>query len=66
MLNFFEDEYTTHVASNVIYIAAFFTGYARVKLYQGKVIYMDTQSVIYVSPTGQPLININHTGELGH
>ena len=66
-----QDEYTPHVASNV-YIAAFITGYARVKLYQDaleplreKVVYMDTDSVVYVSPTGQPLINIDHTGQLG-
>ena len=66
-----QDEYTPHVASNV-YIAAFITGYARVKLYQDaleplkeKVVYMDTDSVIYVSPTGEPLINSDHTGELG-
>jgi hypothetical protein len=43
-----------------------------VKLYQDaleplreKVIYMDTDSLIYVSPTGAPLINIDNTGELG-
>ena len=66
-----QDEHTPHVASNVC-IAAFITGYARVKLYQDaleplreKVIYMDTDSAIYVSPTGAPLINIDNTGELG-
>ena len=50
-----QDEYTPHCASNV-YIASFITSYARVKLYKdgllplgGKVLYMDTDSVIYIS-----------------
>ena len=66
-----QDKYTPHVASNV-YIAAFITAYARVKLYKDallrleeKVVYIDTDSVIYVSPSGEPLIDIDHTGELG-
>ena len=66
-----QDEYTPHIASNVC-IAVFITAYARVKLYKDallplgeKVVYMDTDSVIYTSPTGQPLIDIDHTGELG-
>ena len=56
------DKYTSHKASNV-YIAAFITSSARVKIYADallplgeKVLYMDTDSVIYVSPTGEPLI----------
>ena len=66
-----QDEYTLHCASNV-YIASFITSYARVKLYKDallplgdKVLYMDTDSVIYVSPSGEPLIPIDETGELG-
>ena len=30
-----------------------------------KVRYMDMDSVIYVYPSGEPLIDINHTSELG-
>ena len=65
------DEWTPHTASNV-YIAAFITAWARIKLYEDalgplgeKVIYMDTDSVIYVSPTGLPLIPMDTTGEMG-
>ena len=66
-----KDEWTPHTASNV-YIATFITGWARVKLYedallplQQKVVYMDTDSVIYVSPDGNPLIAMDTSGEMG-
>jgi len=65
------DHMTEHSKSNV-YISAFITGYARMKLYedalevlQEKVLYFDTDSVIYVSPTGEHLITPDTTGALG-
>jgi G:T-mismatch repair DNA endonuclease (very short patch repair protein) len=64
------DEYTEHEKSNV-YIAAFVTTYARLKLYEAleflndKVLYFDTDSVVYVSPTGDHLIDISVDGHLG-
>jgi hypothetical protein len=64
------DEYTTHQKSNV-YIAAYVTAYARLKLYealeilQEKALYFDTDSCVYVSPTGEHLIPISTSGELG-
>ena len=64
------DEYTTHQKSNV-YIAAFVTAYARLKLYealeilQDKVLYFDTDSVVYCSPTGEHLVPISDSGCLG-
>ena len=64
------DEYTTHQKSNV-YIAAYVTAYARLKLYealellQEKVLYFDTDSCVYVSPTGEHLMPISDSGELG-
>ena len=63
--------YTEHHKSNV-YISAFITGYARLKLFdealdplQRQVLYFDTDSVIYVSPTGQHLIPVDSTGVMG-
>jgi len=60
-----------HHKSNV-YISAFITAYSRMKLYhdallplQEKVLYFDTDSVMYVSPTGNHLIPIDTTGALG-
>lgn len=64
------DEYTTHQKSNV-YIAAYVTAYARLKLYealellQEKVLYFDTDSCVYVSPTGEHIMPISESGELG-
>ena len=64
------DEYTTHQKSNV-YIAAYVTAYARLKLYealeilQDKVLYFDTDSVVYCSPTGEHLVPISDSGALG-
>jgi hypothetical protein len=64
------DEYTTHQKSNV-YIAAYVTAYARLKLYealeilQDKALYFDTDSCVYVSPTGDHIIPISDSGELG-
>lgn len=55
------DEYTEHEKSNV-YMAAFVTTAARLTLYkvlerlQEKILYFDTDSCIYVSPTGEPLV----------
>jgi hypothetical protein len=65
-----DDEYTTHQKSNV-YIAAYVTAYARLKLYealeilQEKVLYFDTDSCVYVSPTGEHLVPISTSGALG-
>ena len=63
--------YTEHAKSNV-YISAFITGYARLKLFdealdplQIQVLYFNTDSVIYVSPTGQHLIPVGTSGVLG-
>jgi hypothetical protein len=65
------DEYSQYKKGNV-YISTFITAYARLKLYedaleplQEKVLYFDTDSVIYVSPTGEPLLPIDTTGALG-
>jgi hypothetical protein len=64
------DEYTIHQKSNV-YIAAYVTAYARLKLYealeilQEKVLYFDTDSVVYCSPTGDHLVPISTSGDLG-
>lgn len=62
---------TEHYKSNV-YISAFITAYSRMKLYLDalkplgdKVLYFDTDSVMYVSPDGSPLIPIDTTGALG-
>ena len=50
----------------VMYVAAFSTSYDRIKLYKEalaplgeNIIYMDTDSVINVSPDGQSLIPID-------
>ena len=63
--------FTEHMRSNV-YISAFITSYARLKLYdealdplKNMVLYFDTDSVIYVSPTGEHLIPVDTTGEMG-
>ena len=63
--------YTEHAKSNV-YISAFITGYARLKLFdealdplQRQVLYFDTDSVIYVSPNGEHLIPVDTTGVMG-
>jgi hypothetical protein len=65
------DIMTEHHKSNV-YISAFITAYSRMKLYEEallplgeKVLYFDTDSVMYVSPTGEHLIPIDTTGALG-
>jgi hypothetical protein len=65
------NDMTEHSRSNV-YISAFITAYARLKLYNealeplGKnVLYFDTDSVIYVSPTGEHLVDIDTTGAMG-
>jgi len=65
------NEYTEHGKSNV-YISTFVTAYARLKLYEeameplGKlVLYFDTDSVVYVSPTGEHLIHPDTTGVMG-
>lgn len=57
--------------TNVL-LASFITSYARTKLYmegyhklQEKMLYADTDSLIYVSPTGDHLIPIDQTGALG-
>lgn len=64
-------EYTEHSRSNV-YISAFITAYSRDKLYaealqplNRSVLYFDTDSVIYVSPTGDHLIPVDTTGAMG-
>lgn len=64
-------EYTEHTKSNV-YISAYITGYSRMKLYMEaleplnrNVLYFDTDSVIYVSPTGEHLIPVDTTGAMG-
>ena len=63
--------YTEHNRSNV-YISAFITAYSRLKLFdealnplQQSVLYFDTDSVIYVSPTGADLIPVDTTGQMG-
>ena len=65
------DGMTEHHKSNV-YISAFITGYARVMLIDDvfeplgrNVLYYDTDSAIYVSPTGEHLLPVNTRGELG-
>ena len=65
------DQFAEFKGANV-YIAAFITAYARVKLYREalvpcgeRVLYFDTDSVIYVSPTGDPIIPIDTTKTLG-
>ena len=61
---------TEHNISNV-YISAFITGYSPLKLYellevlQKKVLYFDTDLIVYVSPTGEHLVNPDTTGNLG-
>ena len=63
--------YTEHNRSNV-YISAFITGFSRLKLFeealdplQHLVLYFDTDSVIYVSPTGTDLMPVDTTGQMG-
>ena len=63
--------FTEHSKSNV-YISAFITAYSRLKLYhealdklKSLVLYFDTDSVIYVSPTGEDLIPEDTTGQMG-
>ena len=64
------DEYSVHTKSNV-YIAAYVTAYARLKLYealeilQDKALYFDTDSCVYVSPNGEHIIPISDSGDLG-
>lgn len=65
-----EDEYVDNGKVN-IFIAAFTTCYARIKLYsflaklKEQVLYFDTDSVIYTHRTGQPkLDNGDHLGDL--
>ena len=65
------DEFTEHAKSNV-YISAFITAYSRHKLYEEalhplgeRVLYFDTDSVIYYSPTGEHLIPPDTTGAMG-
>jgi len=55
-----------------VYISIFVTAYARLKLYEDalealgrRVIYFDTDSVIYVSPNGDHLIHPDTTGAMG-
>ena len=61
---------TEHAKSNV-YISAFITAYSRLKLYElleqlnEKVLYFDTDSIVYVSPTGEHLVTPDTTGDLG-
>ena len=65
------DEFTEHAKSNV-YIASFITAYSRVKLYTeaifplgNHVLYFDTDSCVYKSPSGSHLVELNNQGELG-
>jgi hypothetical protein len=65
------DLMTEHARSNV-YISAFITAYSRLKLFEEaleplgrNVLYFDTDSVIYVSPTGEHLIEPDTTGAMG-
>ena len=65
------NEYTEHEKSNV-YISIFVTAYARLKLYEDalealgrRVIYFDTDSVIYVSTDGNHIIHPDTTGAMG-
>jgi G:T-mismatch repair DNA endonuclease (very short patch repair protein) len=65
------DEYTQHTKSNV-YIAAYVTAYARLKLYDEaldrlgrNVLYFDTDSCVYLSPSGDHLVPPDLSGELG-
>ena len=65
------DEFTTQNAKVNVVIAAFTTAYARLKLYdlldllQERVLYYDTDSVIYVHKTGKPELPLgNYLGEL--
>jgi hypothetical protein len=62
---------TEHNKSNV-YISAFITAYARSMLIDDvfeplgrNVLYYDTDSAIYVSPTGEHLLPVNTQGDLG-
>ena len=55
-----------------MYISAFITGYSRLKLFDEAldplkhlVLYFDTDSVIYVSPTGTDLMPVDTTGQMG-
>ena len=65
------DEFTTQNDKVNVVIAAFTTAYARLKLYdlldllQERVLYYDTDSVIYVHKTGKPELPLgNYLGEL--
>ena len=64
------DMYSEHYKSNV-YIAAFVTAYARLKLYSAlellgrRVCYFDTDSVVYVSEDGSDILPVDNSGTLG-
>ena len=65
------DDYTPHHASNVD-IVAFITSYAHVKSYKNailileeKAMHKDTYRILYVSLTGEPLLDIYGTGDIG-
>ena len=64
------DAYSEHYKSNV-YIATYVTAYARLKLYKAmelldrRVCYFDTDSVVYVSETGEHILPIDNSGTLG-
>ena len=64
--------FTEHARPNA-HISAFITAYARLKLndevlhpLKHLVLYFDTDSVIYVLPTGELLIPVDTTGEIGY
>jgi len=67
-----KDEYTEHKTSNV-YIAAYITGYSRMKLYEEalqplgrRVLYMDTDSVVYKTELENGVgIPMDTTGTIG-
>jgi hypothetical protein len=62
--------YSEHYKSNV-YIAAFVTAYARLRLYSAlellgrRVCYFDTDSVVYVSEDGSDILPVDNSGTLG-
>ena len=64
------NDMTEQIKSNA-YISAFLTGYLRLKLYEflelleEKVLYFDTDSIMYVSHTGEHLVTPDTTGNLG-
>ena len=64
------DKYSEHYRS-IVYVTAFVTVYARLKLFSAlellddKVLYFDTDSVMYCSPTDSHILPVDNSGTLG-